>query len=97
MDVIIDVVVELAIEFLGELIGGNLISIYNPKKRRWALTIFYAVLGLGFAAVPAYFAIRLGVENNTTGAIVLGVFAAVEVLVFGFLVIRGHRQNWKGH
>lgn len=92
-----DDIIQFAIEFLGELMGVLLADIKNPKKRRWALTIFYAVLGLGFAAVPAYFAIRLGVENNTTGAIVLGVFAAVEVLVFGFLVIRGHRQNWKGH
>ena len=92
-----DDIIQFAIEFLGELMGVLLAGIKNPKKRRWALTIFYAVLGLGFAAVPAYFAIRLGMENNTTGAIVLGVFAAVEVLVFGLLVIRGHRQNWKGH
>ena len=92
-----DDIIEFAIEFLGELVGELLANIKNPKKRRWALTVFYLVLGLGFAAVPTYFAIRLGMENNTTGAIVLGVLAAVMFFVFGFLIIRGHSQNWKGH
>ena len=92
-----DDIIEFVIELLGELLETALGSIKNPRIRKWALTVFYSVFGLGFAAVPAYFAIRLGMENNTTGAIVLGVLAAVEVLVFGFLVIRGHRQNWKGH
>ncbi|MBQ8359862.1 MAG: hypothetical protein IJX37_08195 [Oscillospiraceae bacterium] len=92
-----DDIIEAAIELFGDLMEAALKNIKNPRKRKWALTVFYSVLGLGVTAVPTYFAIRFGMENNTTGAIVVGVLAVVMFFVFGFLIIRGHRQNWKSH
>ncbi len=92
-----DDIIEFAIELLGELLGEILGSIKNPTKRKWALTIFCSVFWLAITAFCGYFTIALGKENNLTGTIVIGVLTCTVFLGLGFLVIRGHRQNWKKH
>lgn len=92
-----DDIIEFLIELFGEILAEVLANIKNPRKRRWALTMFYSVFWLGITAVLAYFAVDLGKENNTVGTVVLGVLAGIVFLVFGYFIVRGHRQNWKRH
>jgi len=92
-----DFVVELVIEVLGELLEFALGNIKNPSTRKWALTIFYTILLLGITALPGCFAFSFLKEGNVTGSVVLGVISGALLFGGGFLVIRGHRQNWKGH
>ena len=90
-----DDVVEFLIEVFGDLLGEILGSIKNPRKRKWALTVFYSVFWFGITAFFTYYSVVFGKENNTTGAIVMGIIAGVVFLALGFFIIRGHRQNWK--
>ena len=90
-----DDIIEFIIEVFGELLEGILGCIKNPRKRKWALTVFYSVIWLGVTAFFTYSAVVFGEENNTAGTIAMGVIAGAVFLVFGFFIIRGHRQNWK--
>jgi len=89
-----DFLVELLIEVLGEFLSTLFDNIKNPKIRRWTLTVFYSVLGLGITALPAYYAVACWRENKIAGTVVLGLLAVAFFLFFCILVIRGHRKNW---
>jgi len=90
-----DDIIEFVIELLGELLETTLESIKNPRIRKWALTVFYSVFWLGITGFCAYFAFDFAKKNNVTGAAVAGLIAGICFLGLGFLVICGHRRNWK--
>ncbi len=90
-----DDIIEFIIEVFGELLEAILGNIKNPRKRKWALTVFYSVIWLGVTAFFTYFAVVFGKENNTAGTIAMSVITSAIFLVFGFFIIRSHRQNWK--
>ena len=90
-----DDIIEAVIELLGDLLEAALGSIKNPQIRKWALTVFYSVFWLGITGFCAYFAFDFAKKNNVTGAAVVGLIAGICFLGLGFLIIRGHRRNWK--
>ena len=90
MDDLIEAVIDLACDLLEVILAG----IENPKKRKWALTIFYSVVTLLIVGFLIWGAVAVFVEGNLTGAIAFAAVAAVLLLVFGFFILRGHKKNW---
>ena len=92
MDFLVEFLIELFSELLETVFFDN---IKSPNKRKCTLTVFYAAIWLAVTALPAYLAVTFGMAHNTTGAAVLGVLAGAMLLAGGYLIIRGHRQNWR--
>ena len=89
-----DDIVEFIIEIAGDALECVFDNIKNPQKRKWALTSFYSVITLLIEGIPLWGTISFLQEKNHIGAIVLGGITALIAVVFGFFIIRGHRQNW---
>ena len=92
-----DDILEFVIELLAELLESILGEVKNPRKRTWALTIFYSVFWIGITALFAYWTVMLAKEDNTPGTIAMGILAGAFFVVLGFFLIRTHRRNWKKH
>ena len=103
MDAILDAIMEGVLEVVGEIVGeivGNLLenifyNIKNSGKRKWALTCFYSGLALIFDGFLLWPTISFLQDENHLGAAVLGGFTVLATVIFGFLIIRGHRRNWQ--
>ena len=90
-----DDIIEAVIDFVGTLLEEAFKSIKNPTRRKWALTLLYSAFLLAVEGFFWWGVWALAAEGNRTGAIVFAVIAAFLLLLFGALIIRGHRQNWK--
>ena len=90
-----DSIIEAIVEILGTLLEGIFSSIKNTRKRKWALTCFYSVLALIFDGFLLWPTISFLQDENHLGAAVLGGFTVLAAVIFGFLIIRGHRRNWQ--
>ena len=88
-------ILEAVVEVLGSLLESILESIKDQRKRKWALTVFYSTIILGIAGYLLWIAWPLLKNGNHVGAAVIGGIAILLFLVFGALIIRGHKQNWK--
>ena len=81
------------LEFLGDLLVNALRGIKNPRKRKWALTIFYATIALLFSCVLLFLTITAYKEISLVGTLVLSGMTGLWMLASGFYIIRQHRKN----
>ncbi len=86
--------IEFLLELFGDALEAALESIKNPKRRKWALTIFYSTIVLAVTGLCVWAAISNGLEQNMSGAAVMGVITGLLLTVFGFFIIRGHKRSW---
>ena len=90
-----DDLIEFLIEVFGDIVEAALESIKNPRKRKWALTIFYSFIVLAISGLCIWAAVSNAMEQNLSGAAVMGVIAGLLLTVFGFFIIRGHKRSWR--
>ena len=90
-----DDLIEALIDLSGDLLEEVLKGIKNPKKRKWALTVFYSVVTLLITGFLAWGAVAVYFDGNLTGAIAFAVIAVILLLIFGFFILRGHKKSWK--
>lgn len=90
-----DDIIEAAIDLVGSLLEEALKLIKNPKKRKWALTIFYCVFTLAVVGFLGWGSVALLKDGNQTGAVVFGMIALLLFVFFGIGIVRGHKRNWK--
>ena len=91
MDAILDAIMEGVLE----VVENTFYNIKNSGKRKWALTCFYSVLALIFDGFLLWSTISFLQDENHLGAAVLGGLTVLATVIFGFIVIRGHRRNWQ--
>ena len=90
-----DDIIEAIIDLIGSLLEELFLRIKNPNRRKWALTLLYSAFLLAMEGFFWWGVWALTVEGNRTGAMIFAVIALFLLLLFGALIIRGHRQNWK--
>ena len=95
LDAIMEGVLEVVVEIVGNLLENAFYNIKNSGKRKWALTCFYSVLALIFDGFLLWPTISFLQDENHLGAAVLGGFTVLATVIFGFIIIRGHRRNWQ--
>ena len=90
-----DNIIEAIIEVAGSVFEFIFDHIKNPQKRRWALTGLYSVIATVMDGFLLWRMISFLQDENHLGAAVLGGFTVLATVIFGFIIIRGHRRNWQ--
>ena len=83
----------MVLEFFADLLEAMLHRIKDPRKRKWALTIFYFALTSLVTVALLFLTFSAFEEVSKLGVLVLSVFTVLWVLVSGFLIIRQHRKK----
>lgn len=89
----LDDIIEIVIEVVGEVLETMIMQIKDPKKRKWAAGLFYGFLAVVLAGFLAWLAVDAYRNGNVTGAIVVIAVAVLLILIFGFVAVRRRRKK----
>jgi len=88
-----DDIIEIAIEVVGEVLETTLMHIKDPKKRKWALRIFYSFWAVALAAFMTWLMVDAYRDGNVTGAVVVAAITVLMIVLFGILIVRRRKKN----
>jgi len=83
----------VVLEVLGNLLEDALHGIKNPRKRKWALTIFYSVIALIMSGAFIFLTLVCYKEGKGGATWILSGITGLLILGAVFLIIREHRKN----
>ena len=88
-----DDLIEIVIEVVGETLEAVVLNIKDPKKRKWAVGIFYGFLTVALAGFLTWLAVDIYRTGNRIGTIVVIGAAVLLILLFTFVAVRRRRKK----